>query len=147
MSLEQWTNNSWLVEEEPTKSEIQQLRAVVDRALADANVKGLSADARYMLAYDVGLTLCSICLRASGYRAAKGAGHHKRTIESLVFTLGDSARAVSDEIELASRLRGQAMYDRVDVVHETDVEQLIETVTELRDQVTDWLLRNHPTLC
>lgn len=40
---------------------------------------------------------------------------HKRTIGTLVFTLGTAYQRVADEIELASRRRGQAMYDRVGV--------------------------------
>lgn len=146
MSLEQWRRNGWLVSDDTTPAEIADLLAVVDRELSDAAVPGVSVDGRFMHAYDAGLILCMIPLRASGYRVTKGSGHHKRAIESLPLTVGMDFRDVSDQIEIASRKRGQAMYDHVGVVEERDAEVLIQTATALRSIVLAFLARKYPKL-
>jgi hypothetical protein len=146
MSLEQWRRNGWLVNDDTTPAEIADLLAVVDRELSDAAVPGVSVDGRFMHAYDAGLILCMIPLRASGYRVTKGSGHHKRAIESLPLTVGMDFRDVSDQIEIASRKRGQAMYDHVGVVEERDAEVLIQTATALRSIVLAFLARKYPKL-
>jgi hypothetical protein len=145
-SLEQWRANGWLLREEAKLPEIVQLFAVVDRELADANTSGLSVDGKFMHAYDAALILCMIVVRVSGYRVPKGSGHHKRAIECLPLGLGGEFQALSDEIEVASRLRGQAMYDRSGVVSLTDATSLAETAGKLRGSVIEWLQAAHPDL-
>ncbi|APZ91546.1 hypothetical protein [Fuerstiella marisgermanici] len=146
MSLELWRRNGWLVSNDTVPAEIAELFAVVDRELSDATSQGLSVDGKFMHAYDAGLILCMIPLRACGYRVAKGSGHHKRAIESLPLSMGADFRQVSDQIEVASRKRGQAMYDHVDVVEERDADALIETVKRLRTAVSEFLTNNYPEL-
>ncbi len=146
MSLEQWRRNGWLISNDTTEAEIAQLIAVVDRELSDAATQGISVDGKFMHAYDAGLILCMIPLRARGYRVTKGSGHHKRAIESLPLTIGLDLRNVSDQIEIASRKRGQAMYDHVDVVEEKDADVLIQTAKNLRATVLEFLRQNYPQL-
>ena len=146
MTLEQWEQNHWLSKSAPTQSEIAQLLAVVDREISDASVEALSVDGRFMHAYDAALNLCSIALRACGFVATKGQGHHKRTIASLTYTLGAAYQHLSDQIELASRRRSQAMYDRVGVVEEVDANELLKTAVDLRSAVIRWLATNKPVL-
>jgi hypothetical protein len=146
MSLEQWRKNSWLREEPATFNEIKDLISVVDREIADASVTQLSTDGRFMHAYDAALNLCAIALRVSGYSVPKGSNHHKRTIGALPLVLGNEYQEISDQIELASRLRGQAMYDRTEVVQLRDAEELAETVIKLRASILAWILRDHPNL-
>lgn len=124
MTLRQWLQNGWLQQDETTVAEIKQLLQVVDRDLGDAQATGLSSDGRFQHAYDAALQLCMIALRASGYRVRKGQGHHKYGIESLRHTLGDQWAEMTDHIERCSRLRGQAMYDRIGVVTEQDAQDL-----------------------
>ena len=47
MSLEQWLQNGWLRQHDLTLAESQQLLAVAERELSDAEAKGLSADGRF----------------------------------------------------------------------------------------------------
>ena len=146
MSLQQWLLNGWLRQDETTVAEIQQLFQVVDRDLGDALVTGLSADGCFQHAYDAALQLCMIALRASGYRVRKGQGHHKYGIDSLRYTLGNQWAEMSNHIERCSRLRGQAMYDRIGVVSEADARGLIDAASQLRTDVIDWLTSRHPDL-
>lgn len=146
MSLEQWLQNGWLRPFDATVAEIQQLLAVVDRDLSDAQAVGLSADGRFQHAYDAALQLCMIALKASGYAVQRGQGHHKYSIDSLRYTLGSRWAEAADHIERCSRLRGQAMYERIGVVDEQDAADLVETAKQLRADVIDWLKANHAQL-
>lgn len=146
MSLEQWSRNGWLQRSDPTLPEIQKLLQVVDRELSDARVAGISADGRFQHAYTAGLQLCMLPLRAAGYQVPKGGSHHKRAIDSLRYTLGKSHAGTADYLERCSRQRGQAMYERVDVVSEEDATELFESAEQLRVDVVRWLKANHPAL-
>jgi Mg/Co/Ni transporter MgtE len=64
-----------------SKSEINQLLAVFDRDIADAQIVNLSMDRRFTMAYSAGLTIGIVALAASGYRAASE-GYHYWTIQS-----------------------------------------------------------------
>jgi len=146
MSLEEWKRNHWLKESVPTLSEIAQLFAVVDREISDASVVGLSVDGQFMHAYDAALNLCTIALRSSGYAVVKGQGHHKKTIETLPLCIGKSYSDIADQIDIASRQRGQAMYDRTGVVEEQDAADLLQLALELRLALIEWLKAQHPML-
>lgn len=146
MSLEDWKRNHWLKDSVPTLSEITQLFAVVDREISDASVVGLSVDGKFMHAYDAALNLCTIALRSSGFSVVKGQGHHKKTIEALPLCLGKTYADIADQIEIASRQRGQAMYDRTGVVEDQDADDLLQVALELRSALIEWLKTEHPTL-
>jgi hypothetical protein len=146
VSLEDWKRNHWLKDSIPTLPEITQLFAVVDRELHDASVVGLSVDGKFMHAYDAALNLCTIALRSSGYSVVKGQGHHKKTIEALPLCLGKSFTEIADQIEIASRQRGQAMYDRTGVVEDSDADDLLSSAVKLRSALLEWLKVQHPTL-
>ena len=146
MSLEQWLRNTWLQRCDPTVADVEKLFQVVDRNLSDAQATGLSADGQFQHAYDAALQLCMIALKASGYVARKGEGHHKRGIESLRYTLGVQWSGTADHIELCSRQRGQAMYDQIDVVNEQDATDLLNVAKQLHADVIEWLRSSHSEL-
>jgi hypothetical protein len=52
----------------PSKAELDNLRSIVTRSLKDVTAAGLSADARFIMAYDAARTLSLIIVRAAGYR-------------------------------------------------------------------------------
>jgi hypothetical protein len=143
MGLETW---SALNRHRPTRTEIAQLFAVVDRDLEDAG-KGVSPDNRFSLAYNAALKLCTIALYAEGHEASrKVAGHHNTVTSSLPHTLGREQEQTSRMLSLCSRKRSQAVYEQVGVVTERDAEELVETARQLRTDVIDWLKRAHPEL-
>jgi hypothetical protein len=146
MSLEQWRQNAWLQRSDVTLPEIQQLFAVVDRELTDASVEALSNEGRFEHAYDAALQLCVIPLRSLGYRVPKGQSLHKRAIDSLRYTLGESQAETSVCLERYSRARGRIVYERIGVVTQQDVEDLLSIARELRTEVIRWLRATCPEL-
>jgi len=50
------------------KAELGSLRSIVARCFSDVTAKGLSADARFIMAYDAARTLSVMIVRAAGYR-------------------------------------------------------------------------------
>ena len=143
MSLEQWLQSGWLRQVETTVADIQKLFQVVDRDLSDAKAHGLSVDGRFQHAYDAALQLCIIALKASGYVVRKGQGHHKYSIEALRHTLGVQWANTADHIERCSRLRGQAVYERIGVVSDQDATDLLDAAEQLRGDVIGWLKANY----
>lgn len=146
MSLEQWLRNGWLRPNEATVAQIQRLLQVVDREISDAQAAGLSADGKFQHAYDAALQLCMIPLLAVGYRVGKGQGQHQYGIASLPYTLGTNWSETANHISTCSTLRGQATYERIDVVSDADADELLDTAEQLRTDVVDWLKANHPAL-
>ena len=85
MTLKQWETNGWLKAEPTSQDEIANLLAIVERDLKDAT-GSVSPDWQFGIAYNAALKLCTIVLRAEGYRAAHGLQHY-RTIMAMLLTL------------------------------------------------------------
>ena len=51
-----------------SKAELDNLRSIVARSLNDVTATSLSADARFVMAYDAARTLALLVVRAAGYR-------------------------------------------------------------------------------
>lgn len=138
MNLKKWAASGQLKAHKTSKKEIDNLLAIVERELRDSAVEALSADARFVMAYNAALKLCTITLYVAGYRAT-GAGAHHRTIEALPEILGEVVQTDADYLDKCRDKRNHAEYDFVNVVEESDVEELIAFVGELKAKVLDWL--------
>lgn len=145
MSLSDWeSRNRWLSVHRPTKPEIVELLAVVERDLRESHAEGLGPDWRLAIAHNAALQAAAAALAASGYRAARG-DHHHRTIESLRLTIGwDAARV--EALQGFRRKRNTTEYDRAGLVSEKDAEDMRDLAVSLRDDVIGWLRKNHPDL-
>ena len=66
----------YVTAEPPSKAELDNLRSIVTRSLQDAVAPGLSADARFIMAYDAARTLSLIVVRSEGYRPRSVGGHY-----------------------------------------------------------------------
>lgn len=145
MSLEKWVEFGWLKREPTSPDEIGGLISVVDRGLADANVKAISADLRFIAAFQTALTLATIALRASGYRASTQAGHHVRTIESLELTIQADAKLIQ-KLKVLNNKRNKSSYDTAGVVSNQDLESMVNLAVELKRAVIAWLQKSHQDL-
>lgn len=76
MSWQKLLANNVVTKLAPTKVELDNLRRIVTRSLSDVNAKGLSADTRFIMAYDAARTLSAMIVRAAGYRPRTVGGHY-----------------------------------------------------------------------
>ena len=116
----------------------------MERDLDDAR-RDLSADWRFGIAYNAALKLCFVLLHASGYRAERNLQHY-RTIQALPLILGVERKGDADYLDACRVKRNQAEYDRVGVVSNSEAEELIAFVVELRNVVNEWLVAEHNEL-
>jgi hypothetical protein len=85
--------------------EIEGLRQLVARDLAEAAVEGLSADRRFATAYNAVLQLSKMAIACDGYRVASGPGHHQKSFEAAKAALGKAREALADYFETCRRKR------------------------------------------
>lgn len=144
MTLQQWADNGWLTPHTTSAQEIANLLAIVDRDLADAAGE-ISTDARFGIAYNAALMLCTALLYAAGYRAARTLQHY-RTIQALPLILGPAYRAEADYLDACRKKRHVAEYEYAGGATEDNVRELVTAVRALRDKVLAWLRKHHPKL-
>jgi len=146
MSLEHWESISWIRKAERSAAHVDDLLGVVERELKDASITALSADNRFVHAYNAARTLCDIALHAAGYGVPKNTSQHERTINSLQFTLGSEWEKETDFFDRCRRERNQSLYDKSDVVRTRDADELLESARRLNEAVRKWLKENHADL-
>jgi hypothetical protein len=142
MSLKQWLNNGWLRTHKTSKNEIENLMMIVERDLKDAK-EGISDDWRFGITYNAALKLCTVLLYAEGFKAERTLQHY-RTIQALPLILGSARRDDANYLDTCRSKRNIVEYDYVGAVTENDVNELIEFTKELKNDVYDWLKRQHP---
>ena len=144
MSLADWLANRWIVTHEPSRDEITDLFAVVDRDLKDAAVPRLSPDWRLGISYNAALQLATLALAAEGYRPGRDRAH-ERAILSLRDSVGIAGKTV-DLLDAVRRKRNQINYERAGTTSDAEAEEFYKAVTSLRGDVVRWLKKKHPTL-
>ena len=142
--MKDWLEEGHLRAHKRSKREIADLLKAVDRDLADAQVRGLSADRRFATAYSAGLLAATVALAASGYRAAQE-GHHYWTIRSLAFTMNLDSKTVA-QLDAFRRKRNITDYERAGMVSEHEITTMLALAKDLRAAVVKWLKKNHPEL-
>src|SRR5277367_89308 len=112
----------------PSKAELDNLRSIVSRSLKDVTAAGLSADARFIMAYDAARTLSLIIVRAEGYRPRSVGGHYNTF---LALEAADPAFAtLSSYFNNCRMLRNQSEYDFAGGVSDGDADQLLKAVEQ-----------------
>jgi hypothetical protein len=131
---------------EPTsRPEIKDLRAVVHRNLADAQIRKLSEDGRYGHAYDAARILANIMVRASGYRVKGDGGGHYNTF--LALKTADPAFAKKAVyFDACRRKRNTFLYEQANIVSHTEAEELLWHASGFSLEVDAWLKKHHPNL-
>ena len=142
MSLKQWADNGWLKPHRTSRKEISSLLRIVERDLKDAQ-GDISLDWRFGIAYNAALKLCRILLSAEGYRPSHELQHY-RTLAALPEILGETKKADAEYLNDCRKKRNIVEYDDVGGVSESDADELIKFVKDLRDEVINWLKKTHP---
>ncbi len=144
MTLSQSKSNGWLKAEPTSREEIANLLAIVERDQGDATGR-ISPDWQFGIAYNATLKLCTILLRAEGYRSAHGLQHY-RTIMAMPLILGASRKKDANYLDSCRIKRNRVEYDYVGGASEDDVKELLDFSEELRRDVLAWLKDHHPEL-
>jgi hypothetical protein len=127
-----------------SKSELDNLRSIVRRSLADVVIPGLTADMRFILAYDAARTLSLIIVRAEGYRPRAVGGHYNTFI---ALAAADPAFAtLSSYFNNCRMLRNQSEYDFAGGVSDGDADELLLEVQKFATDAEAWIGARHPHL-
>lgn len=144
MSLKQWADNGWLKAHRTSRKEIGSLLRIVERDLNDAQ-GDISSDWRFGIAYNAALKLCRILLSAENYRPSHELQHY-RTLAALPEILGEAKKADAEYLDDCRKKRNIVEYDEVGGASESDADELVGFVKDLRDEVMNWLKKSHPEL-
>ena len=144
MTLKQWETNGWLKAEPTSNEEIANLVAMVDRDLKDAS-GAISPDWRFGIAYNAALKLCTILLRAEGYRPSHGLQHY-RAIMALPLVLGENRRDDANYLDTCRTKRHTVEYDYVGGASNADADELIKFTAGLKNDVLKWVKEKHSNL-
>lgn len=127
-----------------TKAELDKLRSIVTNRFKDIGAVGLSADARFIMAYDAGRTLSVMIVRAAGYRPKMVGGHYNTFV---ALEAADPAFATMSAYLDGCRVKRNASeYDFSGGVSDTDAEGLLKTVRQFAIDAEAWIKTHHPSL-
>ncbi len=144
MSLEDWLRVQWLRAHQPSREEIASLLAVADRDLRDAQLIGLSDDARLAIAYNGALQCAVAALAACGYQASREV-HHHRVILSLEHTIGTDSNLIA-QLDAFRKKRNLGDYEVAGATSKREAEEMVALAQHFRAKVENWLREKHPEL-
>jgi uncharacterized protein (UPF0332 family) len=128
-----------------SKKELESLRAVIVRDLADASLDRLSADRRFATAYNAALQAVKMAIACAGYRVA-GAGHHRISFEAVKRAVGKAADPYSDYFDRCRRKRNVIDYDDAFVATETEAQEIVVKTREFVEMIEQWIAKLYPSL-
>jgi uncharacterized protein (UPF0332 family) len=129
-----------------SKKELDNMRALIARDLADASLAGLSADRRFATAYNAALQAANMAIACAGYRIMSKVGHHRVSLESKKLVLGKLTHEYADYFETCRRKRNTIDYTFSNVATETEAKEIMVQAAGFYNQVEDWITKSHPTL-
>ena len=146
MSLTDWLNHGFIMENWTDRQEIRDLLAMADRDLEESETGTHSPGWKLSIAYNAVVQAAKAALAATGYRVPKSnRSHHYYTIQSLRFTLNaDSATIV--KLEAVQKKRNISEYDRAGTVSDREAEDALDLAKTICDRVRAWLEAKHPEL-
>ena len=129
-----------------SKKELDNMRALIARDLADAAIAGLSADRRFATAYNAALQAANMAIACAGYRIVSKVGHHRVSLDSTKLVLGKTAHKYADYFETCRRKRNTIDYTLSNVATETEANEILIQASQFYGEVEDWIANNHPSL-
>lgn len=130
----------------PSKKELDGLRELISRDLADAAIKGLSSDRQFATAYNAALQTAKMAIICAGYRLANTPGHHRLTFDAARLALGASAVRSLDFFEACRRKRNAIDYDQASIATETEAAEVTAEAQSFLEFVEQWIKTHHPKL-
>ena len=144
-----WTSllaNKEAQKHKTSKKELDNMRALISRDLADASLAGLSADRRFATAYNAALQAANMAIACAGYRIVSKVGHHRVSLESTKLVLGKAAHKYVDYFETCRRKRNTIDYTFSNVATDTEAKEIVVQAKQFYVEVEDWITKNHPAL-
>jgi len=129
-----------------SRKELNELRRLIARDLADAGLAGLSEDRRFATAYNAALQTAKMAIACAGYRVASVPGHHRLTFEGAKLALGKPAEHLADYFDACRRKRNEIDYTGASVATATEADELMLHANAFLNLVENWIASNHPTL-
>src|ERR1035438_9964181 len=142
MSLEEFLASGRLKRHKASAQDIGKLFDVVKRDLADAQVKGLSEDRRFTIAYNAALQAGRAYLAAEGYRTA-GQGHHHTVFQALRRLMDAEHHHVLDYLDDCRSKRNLAEYLGTEVASEQEVAELVREAKKFSSLLRDLITKRH----
>ena len=127
-----------------SRAELDDLRSIVTRSLKDVSSPNLSADARFVMAYDAARTLSLMVVRAEGFRPRSVGGHYNTFL--ALEAADESFAALSAYFDGCRIKRNECEYDFAGGISDTDADGLLETVQKFTVDVETWLENRHKEL-
>lgn len=143
MSLEDLYKQDRLKKHKTSAKEIKDILKIIDRDLEDAEIKGLSADRRFAIAYNAALELATITLYCKGYRPF-GLGHHYTVFQAMKESIGDDYVDSADYFNACRVKRNVIDYDRAGGISELEADKLLKEVRQFREIILNWLQSYYP---
>ena len=129
-----------------SRQELDELRAVVKRDLADAAIPALSEDRRFATAYNAALQTAKMAIACAGYRVAAVPGHHALSLECAGVALGKQADALLVFFDTCRRKRNVIDYTGTQIATATEAAELLQRAQEFRTLVETWIKKTYPQL-
>jgi hypothetical protein len=146
MSWKRWLAAGDIRAHKTSRQELENLRALISRDLADAAIPVLSSDRRFATAYSAALQAATIAVVCSGYRVSARAGHHAITFQAAQLAVGKAAAALTDYFEACRRKRNIIDYMHSSVATDTEADELQQKAVEFHQIVEEWVTAHHPQL-
>jgi hypothetical protein len=129
----------------PDKAQLARLLAAAQRNIADAQLKGLSAENRFDAAYKAIMQLAMVALHANGYRTLTSKpDHHQTALQTLPLTVAlPQPRVIV--LDALRKQRNLADYGG-ELVSDATAAECLASAQELQAHVLAWLRASRPAL-
>lgn len=145
MSLQKWYEAGLLHRHTPSDEEIGRLLAKADSDLEQSELKGVSLDWRFIMAYTATLAYANAALAAAGYRTVQDRSPHENAIDSLRFTVQLNERLLR-RLHSFRIKRHAAHYELAGSISRSMSDEMLEYARNVRGQVLEWLKSRHSNL-
>jgi glycerol-3-phosphate dehydrogenase len=142
-----WTSllaNKEAQKHKTSKKELDNMRALIARDLADAAIAGLSSDRRFATAYNAALQAANMAIACAGYRIVSKVGHHRVSFESVKLVLGKPADKYADYFETCRRKRNTIDYTFCNVATQTEASEILAKASWTRQKYNSFT--EYPTI-
>ena len=146
MTWAQLLANNEIKQHKTSKAELDKIRVAIHRDLADASLKGLSADRRFATAYNAALQATKMAIACAGYRVTAGGGHHRISFEAVRLAVGKAADGYADYFDRCRRKRNVIDYDDANVATETEAQEIVEKAVEFVAAIEQLIAAKYPSL-